>query len=73
LLAFSRLTNVKIVNEQNDLGYSIAGGFHTWCHEQKIHNLTIEIGKGMGQFEIKDRYLSGLVQFLESISGNLRL
>jgi protein MpaA len=57
-----------VTYEQDDLGYSIAGGFHTWCFENKIHNITLEIEKGLGQFAIRDRYLDPVVSFLSALT-----
>lgn len=58
--------NIPVTYEQTDLGYSIAGGFHTWCFENGISNITLEVEKGLGQFAIRDRYLRPLVEFLNS-------
>lgn len=48
------------------LGYQTAGGKHTWCQENNIPEITLEIEKGIGQFEIVNRYLPSTLQFLLS-------
>jgi protein MpaA len=58
---------IPIEYEQDNLGYSISGGFHTWCYENKIQNLTIELEKGIGQFTIKERYLEPIIKFIHAI------
>lgn len=58
---------IPIEFEQDNLGYSISGGFHTWCFENKIQNLTIEIEKGFGQFSIKERYLAPIIEFIRTL------
>ena len=58
---------IPIEYEQDNLGYAISGGFHTWCYENKIQNLTIELEKGMGQFAIKERYLEPITKFIRAI------
>lgn len=58
---------VPIEYEQDNLGYSISGGFHTWCFENKVQNLTIEVEKGIGQFSIKEKYLAPLIGFIKAI------
>lgn len=59
---------VPIEYEQDNLGYSISGGFHTWCFENRIQNLTLELEKGIGQFEIKERYLEPLINFISNLT-----
>lgn len=58
---------IPIEYEQDNLGYSISGGFHTWCYENKIQNLTIELEKGLGQFAIKEKYLEPIINFIRAI------
>lgn len=60
---------IPVMYEQEELGYSISGGFHTWCLENGIDNITLEIEKGLGQFAIKERYLEPVVTYLKSIVG----
>ncbi len=68
LNAYSESAKIQIVNEQADLGYTIAGGFHTWCYESGVHNLTVEIEKGVGQYAIKEKYLAGSLEFLRAVA-----
>ncbi len=72
LLNFARdlaeTLEVPIDEDPHALGYEITGGFHTWCIEHGIHDITLEIEKGLGQFAIRERYLEPVFKFLGQIT-----
>jgi protein MpaA len=68
LKTLSTELSVPIEYEQDNLGYSISGGFHTWCFENKIQNLTVEVEKGLGQFAIREKYLAPLIKFTQTMA-----
>lgn len=59
--------NIPVVREAGGLGYELKGGLYTWCLENGIHNLGLEIEKGLGAPAIKERYLAPMIQFLTEI------
>ncbi|MGZ3769740.1 MAG: DUF2817 domain-containing protein [Bdellovibrio sp.] len=67
LHALSADLKIPIEYEQDNLGYSISGGFHTWCYENEIQNLTVEVEKGIGQFAVKERYLDAIIKFIQTL------
>lgn len=70
IFRLSTSLGIPVEFEQDNLGYSIAGGFHTWCFENKIQNLTVEVEKNLGQFSIKERYLQQMINFISELLGS---
>ncbi|MBF0312182.1 MAG: DUF2817 domain-containing protein [Oligoflexia bacterium] len=47
------------------LGYETAGGKHTWCQEQGIPEITLEVKRNINHQEIVERYLGPTILFLD--------
>ncbi len=67
LLELSTGVGLRIDHDPEGLGYKITGGFHTWCFENEIHTLTVEIEKGLGQHAIKGKFVDPLIRFLANL------
>jgi hypothetical protein len=68
---FSAACGLPIVWEDQDLGYVITGGLHTFCRERRIHNFTVEVEKGIGQFAIRDRLLAPTLKFIRDYIAHI--
>jgi protein MpaA len=63
---------IPVEYDQEGLGYSITGGFHDWCLENGINNVTVEVGRNLPQDTVLATYLEPTFDFVSKVAIQLK-